>query len=601
MARPLAGLVLLLASACKSPQTTLDRPALWPFPSHHLIKDGAVSIDATLLPSATTPFDTERLRHRSGFSPVQTAVIAPSARIDPSTLPTPTATSGSVQLWDLDAGAPIPALVEVDAYPELADEVPTLLVRPVEPMAPGHQVAVAVTGEVHDEAGDSLSFAWYDAAVDGRGTGLLAGSHYADLDDTLGDLGVSDIVLAFDFVVGDGTGPMRSMAEQRALPEAWTWDSIDDADEGVNLPDGTWMRLEGSFTTTQFLGDDGRLVFADDGAVMPQGNVDAPLYVHVPDSVRDAEPGTVPVWLFGHGIFRDPGAYLSDLDDEDHFVDLADRAGAILVGTEWRGLSYADLPVAVGVGGDLGTIDGLTDLLAQGVANTLSLAALLREGDLLDDPALMGLPRKSPALYFGVSLGAIEGATVIALDPDIDAAVLHVGGSTWSTMLERSSNWPVFEELVIDGMESACERQLAFALTQLYWDPADPALYTADLQGRTVLWQEAIGDDQVPNLTLETLLRGVDAPVVEPAVAVPNGLASASLPVEGPALTQFDPERPLPADENRPAEVTDAHYQPRKWDGMKTQVIRYLDPDDPGVIEHYCGDAPCSESNQGSP
>ena len=25
----------------------------------------------------------------------------------------------------------------------------------------------------------------------------------------------------------------------------------------------------------------------------------------------------------------------------------------------------------------------------------------------------------------------------------------------------------------------------------------------------------------------------------------------------------------------------------------------YLDPDDPGVIEHYCGDAPCSADNAG--
>jgi hypothetical protein len=32
---------------------------------------------------------------------------------------------------------------------------------------------------------------------------------------------------------------------------------------------------------------------------------------------------------------------------------------------------------------------------------------------------------------------------------------------------------------------------------------------------------------------------------------------------------------------------------------VHAQIIRFLDLDDPGVIEHFCSDAPCSASNPG--
>jgi hypothetical protein len=64
-------------------------------------------------------------------------------------------------------------------------------------------------------------------------------------------------------------------------------------------------------------------------------------------------------------------------------------------------------------------------------------------------------------------------------------------------------------------------------------------------------------------------------------------------------MSQFDPEKPLPTQENRPAESTGAHSDPRTWPGQHAQTARFLDPDDPGVIEHFCGEQVCSASNDG--
>jgi hypothetical protein len=535
----------------------------------------------------------DRLAFRTGFSVVQTTVIDPGTALDPDTLPTrdDAGTPGSVQMWDLDAGEPILCFAELDAYPDLAGENPMLLVRPLEPMEAGHTVAVVTTPDLRTADGEPFSLEWFDALVAGHPAESLEEwePHYEQLLDELDALGVGDVAFAIDFPIGDGTGPLRSAAEGLPVSTQWSLDEIDD-----DGPAATgWRQIRGTFDTTSFL-DGTSFVLDDEGAPIVQGSATADLYVHIPASVRYAAPKSAPVWVFGHGLLQTPATYF----DDAYFLDLVDRAGAVIVATEWRGLSTGDIPTALAIGADFGRFPELTDLLSQGVLDTLQLSALTREGGLLEDPALLGVADPTQVFYVGVSLGSIEGAVVDAIDPSFRAALLHVGGSTWSTMLERSSNWPVFEDLLVAGVPSARDRQLGYALSQLYWDPVDPANYVAELQQRSVLWQESIGDDQVPNLTTETLMRGVGATLLEPSVSVPVGIASSATPTT-PAWSQLDPELGIPPDVNRPAPKTGAHGVPREWEGTKEQVLRFLDPADPGVIEHFCGEAPCSASNPG--
>lgn len=580
--------MMILLLACRGPGP--DKPELWPFPTAHLVADGHLAIPAEELPMVETPFDVKRFAFRTGFSVVQTTVIDPGTALDPDTLPTraDAGTRGSVQMWDLDSGEPILCFAELDAYPELEGEDPMLLVRPLEPMEVGHRIAVVTTPELRTANGDAFSLPWFDALVAGHPAAALEDweSHYERLLDDLHGLGVDEVGLAIDFPIGDGTALLRSAAERSPVPTRWSLDHIEDGGP-------EWRQILGTFETTSFL-DGNSIALDDEGAPIAQGRGTADLYVHIPASVRDAAPGTVPVWVFGHGLLQTPGTYF----DDAYFLDLVDRAGAVVVATEWRGLGTDDIATALAIGADFGRFPELTDLLSQGVLDTLQLSALTREGGLLEDEALLGVADPDQVFYAGISLGAIEGAVVQALDPSFHAALLHAGGSTWSTMLERSSNWPVFEELLVAGVPSAKDRQLAYALSQLYWDPVDPAGYVAELRERPILWQEAIGDDQVPNLTTETLMRGVGATLLEPAVAVPFGMASSGSPTV-PAWSQLDPQLGIAPDVNRPAPRTGAHDVPREWEGTKQQVLRFLDPDDPGVVEHFCGDAPCTAENTG--
>lgn len=611
MRRALPTLALLLA--CRGPGKIVDsgapgpptpRPAAWPFPNAELIDStGHVALPADL-PAAATPLPTQHVAWRTGFSPAQTTVFRFGDWIDPASLPGPDdlALAGSVQLWDLTTGDRHPAWAELDAWPDNPDP-PVLLVRPAAPLPVGHRIAAVVGTGVRTRDGDPLPVAdWYGHLLAGEEPPGLEGraAHYQELDATLDALGAPPRVVAVDFPIGDPTAPVRHIAARVGAPVAHTIDKRLDAD-AHDLPAQTWRRLEGTFTTDSWLEDDLAFDLDADGIPADQGHVEAELYVHVPASVRDAAPGTAPVWLFGHGIFASPAAYMSMDDDPSGVLDLADRAGAIVVATTWRGLTSSDLLTAVNVGNDFGRLPELTDKLAQGVANNIALSRLVLEGDLLDDPDLEGKADPAALWYYGISLGGIEGAVMFANQDRIRHGVLHVGGAAWSTMLERSSNWAQFEPLVADGVPDPADRQLLFAVSQLFWDPADPASYTDDLRDKQLLWQVALHDEQVPNRTTELLARGVGLTAASPTPRDAWGIPSTALPIDAPALTWFDPEAEPPPEANRPSPVTRAHSDPRLWDGAKLQTIRFLQADDPGVIEHFCGDAPCSATNPGGP
>jgi hypothetical protein len=496
-------------------------------------------------------------------------------------------TGGSVRLVDLDTGEEIVAFAELDAHPDaVSSGERTLIVRPMRAMTPGHTVAVAITDAVTTAGRPLAASDWPE---------WTERPEHADLLARLADLG-HEAVIAWDFPVADGTAITRHLAASVGVPAAYTFEYVVPAESG-NLPARVWKKIEGTYTTDNWLVDDRVFALGDDGLPVAQGTTEAYLYVHVPESVRDAAPGTVPVMIFGHGILSEPDEYLDEDDDPSAVIELADRMGAIVVATKWRGLTYDDQPEAIAVASDFARFPELTDKLAQGVANTLALIRLVDEGTLLDDPELGGLADRSRLYWYGISLGAIEGSVTLANQTRIEHAVLHVGGSAWATMLERSSNWPVFETLVSRAFEDPWDRQVLYATSQMLWDPVDPASYADDLRGRPFLYQEAMGDNQVPNITTELLARSDGAPLGTPSVTQPTGIQTVALPAAAPVLVQFDPEKGDPDPVNRPPSDSGAHGDPRLWEGCIAQTLQYYATE--GTVEHYCGDTACAESNRG--
>lgn len=605
-------LTALLLVGCKGPSDPdpggeivhglLGDGPLNPFPTRELVdEDGFLAIPGEALPATTTPLDVERFQGwRTGFSPAQTAVLRLPG-IDPSRLPSydaPTPGEGSVRLADLTVGEWLPVLAELDAWEGAVE--PALLIRPLVHLPAGHRIAVAVTTEAVARP------APFDQVLAGESD--VDGVHYAALLSELAALGLpeDEVAVAWDFPIGDGARPLRSATSQVTLDGGFHFERIRDLDDGDHVALHTWRAAEGRFTVQDFLVDDAFLNLAADGSVSPSGVTEADLYVHIPTSVADAPEGTVPVLIFGHGIFGWPGRYLDDKAVESGVNALAEELGMIVVATTWRGLTFNDRVEVIQASQDLGRLPVVTDRLVQGLVNTQSLVELTRDPTFRDHEVLRGrsgqvLIDPERTYYYGISLGAIEGMVLLAQGAPLDAAAFHVGGSMWSTMLERSSNWLAFELFVTETVPDPADRQLMYALSQLFWDPVDPMSWAPELSELDFLLQEAIGDEQVPNFTTEALARSVGLPVLEPRVTSPLGIEpiAPDLPPGSRALAQFDPEVALPAPVNRPADVTGAHDLPRTWPGTHAQTVDYLTPGAEGQIRHHCGDAPCSASNPG--
>lgn len=588
-----------LFAACTSPiegEGLLAEGLANPFPSRaHVGADGHLDIVADAMPRVGEGglLDVAALSWRTGFSVSQNAVVRLDD-VDAAALPSwraPNPEGGSVRLVDLDTGTWLPVFAELDAYPDQPD--PRLILRPQVAITPGHDVAYVVTTAAapRPEAFDALlGKAPHDETI---------AEQTLDLLERLEGMGLprEEVAVAWEVPIDDGAAATRS-AIGAIDPEDFTW-SIDTLREGDDAAELAYRSAEGSFTVTGVLTDE-VLAVDEVGGVTRTGTWEADLWVHVPESVADAPAGTVPVMVFGHGIFGRPQFYLDD--NSGRVLELADEGGYIVVATSFRGLSRDDLLLATGVANDFNTLPRLTDRLVQSQVALRTLIEAIGEGSILDDPAFHGRSGQALAavddpVYYGISLGGIQGALAMGLGAPIQRGALHVPGAQWSSMLDRSSNFAVLEQVLLNDVPDPADRQLLYAFSQLHWDRCDPISVSSTLASTSpVLLQESLHDEQVPNMTTRALARSAGLPSVGPVTEAAWGLEVLDAP-RGPEFSgwvQFDPQEDPPDEANRPADVTDAHSTPRQWATHREQTLTWLLD---GTLVHPCGDVPCTPGN----
>jgi dienelactone hydrolase len=122
--------------------------------------------------------------------------------------------------------------------------------------------------------------------------------------------------------------------------------------------------------------------------------------------------------------------------------------------------------------------------------------------------------------YLGVSLGGILGATLIAIEPALQTAVLNVAGGRVAFLGDNPGTRPIYSQhyaglaqLDINSPEFEIFRQRILELGQQALDPADPLNFARRWRAerfpgftpRRVLMQEGIGDNLVSNESTEAL------------------------------------------------------------------------------------------------
>jgi hypothetical protein len=576
-----------------------------PFPNAHQVgEDGKLALDSSQFPLGPDPFPADLANYRTGFSPIQVATLdLPGLSCgDCPKWKKAIPGEGSVLLIDLTDGVFMPVMAELDAHEDAVE--PTLIVRPLAPIPYGHDAAIVLTTSVMERP------ARFDKLITGVFDSPWS-DHYRGVVDAAVALGVNEdqIALAWDFPVGDGTQITRSAAAQATPTGDYVLDFIKDEDNPDDLmPDSMLRMAQGRFDTPGFITSDQWLdVDMATGDVAPTGTISASLVIAVPDGARTADLHSMPVLVYGPGIFSSPEVDVFGATNDWVLTDIATELGVVIIATEWGGLDADGWLTAAAVANNLSDFPVLASQMIQGQANHQALLRLIRDTDLRDDPIFFNdsgesVLDTSHVYFYGVSMGGILGGVFAAQeDSSIEASVFHVGGAGWSTLLERTSLWTQFEMFVLTAVANPADRQGLYAAAQLFWDPVDPAAYSADLQDELILLQEAKNDDTVSNICSRLAARTYGLPLLDPSVDMLDGfeMVQADLPAGSRAFVQFDPEKTAPANENRPAQNNGAHTWTMGWWESYQQSIDFLTPGQEGTVNHYCGTEACSASNRG--
>jgi hypothetical protein len=636
------GLVFLLAltSSCATDEEEKTLPShcnplstdhcFLPWPSSYYLKQDSATktgyrVDypkaAMAVNDEGTSVDPARYNLLDGFSIGSQPIAFFASGVSKQGLPGPNdlakSVSDSSPIWILNhkTGARVPLFAEVDANAE-GDEIGALIIRPQKPLDFNTRYVVVLRSALKDRAGNALQPPDpFRRLRDGESTGSAALEQARGaIDEVLAFLDKQkvprkEVVLAWDFrttsreaVQGNVLGMVdTALAKLPAGGPAFSDIKVINftATEEPNL----LRRIDGMFEVPSFFASDdpdSLLKLDAKGKPVYRGMQKFKFRINVP---RCAETATapLPVLIFGHGIF---GSYRTETSDDYH-KKLIDRLCMVEAATTWHGMAEVDIaPIVNTAVLDWSRLPRITDRLQQAHVNFQVLVELM-QGDLLKDKSLevnsQPLTDAKELYYLGISLGGIQGVAFSALQKTITRSAIHVSAGWWSMMMQRSSNFMVFDVMLDRIYPDPLDQLINIHISQQQWDYTDPIVWAGHLlsdplPGRPVkriMMQESRYDDQVPNMATRAVARGIGLTALTPAVEQVYGLPQAAGPLDA-AYTQFDvdpPVKPYPGNTPAPKPKDDqsAHDLVRRTEAWTKQVETFFKPD--GRVQNPCNGA----------
>jgi dienelactone hydrolase len=344
---------------------------------------------------------------------------------------------------------------------------------------------------------------------------------------------------------------------------------------GGVLHDHVALVIQGTFSSPNYLSNPPGSLGLFDGTV--KSMEDIPFMLVLPSAMT----ANVPVVIFQHGIGGDRSAMLTVANDYaargyatfgiDELWHGSRQPGAV---DENNNLTGAPGPDGIGDPGGLAVANFfdftgdnaqgiaaldpriMRDNFRQAAADLMQSVRLAKSGDWSEAGVTLD---GSTLVYTGESFGAILGAMVAALDPEVPAAVLDVGGG--GLFLDLVGNSASFAQLlqpfVAGGFDQLVDvnhpdtlpvrAQMSLNLMQTLMEPGDGlALSQAAAADKQVLFLEAYNDEVVANHSTEALASSwLATQVMLPAGSPPTRvvkLPEAQAPaVLSRALVQLDP------------------------------------------------------------
>lgn len=299
---------------------------------------------------------------------------------------------------------------------------------------------------------------------------------------------------------------------------------------------------------------------------------------------------------FGHGFFGS-----TEEMSTSFLPGFLEASEAVGIGIDWWGLSSEDMSVILGkLTGSVATTFDFTERLAQSFVNQTVLAraanATFPELDVYGDYLTA-----DAHTFYGISLGHILGSTAVAVSPEMNLAVLSVGGGSFSFIMSRARPFDALMKLVLMGMNKAHDSQRFIALASIAMEKIDPMTFAPMLLSmpsengtidRRVLAQVGEGDPAVPVLSSYAWARAAGLPI-GPSIATVPLLPDATLPSTDSAIFSFDfqLEGELPGFYSRFPEADNGVHQAVREDARGQDQIRAFIFD--GEITDVCS-GPCT-------
>ena len=507
-------------------------------------------------------------------------------------------------LLNLDTGEKIAHWVETDARAD--DESATIVfIRTLRSLEPNTAYGIGISGL------DVTPSAAFQAILDGHQTDApdveARQESMASLIQALNDSGhdVENLNDAWQFhtaSLDSIVGPMLSM-------RADALNRLGDDGIGCNVEnvETNWMDdtdadlrlIKGTYTVPQYLEwQNPPSKISRDANGTPQfiENAEIPFTLVIPQVLADNNEGG-PLVVFGHGFLGDGRSAVSDWA-----IGWMQEYEVAMVATDIYGWSGSDLDTVFLGLANPEYFEHQSDRLQQMLVNQMALARTFKGvcSDI-DDLHHNGtnLVNSSDVHYMGYSLGGIYGASITAFSPDIDRAALWVGGSGFSTFIERSTNYATFSDgfKLPQAYPQRNDRALLIGVCQQMWDASDAETwlrfaetgYGDQIQPFNFLSTISVNDAQVPGLSSDRAARTAGIPMLNGSTLSPYGIETADGPITGSAVVYWNGDYDAMPDTNAAPPIGDsgkAHNEIAPIIQVNSMVEDFLLT---GVVNDTCG------------
>ncbi len=332
--------------------------------------------------------------------------------------------------------------------------------------------------------------------------------------------------------------------------------------------DNDFRLIKGTYTVPQYLEwQNPPSLLSRDANGTPQfvENAEIPFTLVIPQVLADKNESG-PLVVFGHGFLGDGRSAVSSWA-----IGWMQEYEVAMVATDIYGWSGSDMDTVFMGLANPEYFEHQSDRLQQMLVNQMALARTFK--GVCSDLAELhyngtNLVDSSDVHYMGYSLGGIYGASITGFSPDIDRAALWVGGSGFSTFIERSTNYATFSDgfILPQAYPQRNDRALLIGICQQMWDASDSETwlrfaetgYGDQIQPFNFLSTISVNDAQVPGLSSDRAARTAGIPMLNGSMMSPYGIDVADGPITGSAIVYWDGSYEAMPDTNAAPPIGDA-------------------------------------------